>query len=142
MSPGQQQAIQMKLQKARSILNEAGVLLENKFYATVINRLYYGCFHATKALLLTKDLVPKTHSGTVTMLHQYFVQPGKFDPSQASFYSRLLQERIEEDYSDNIIEDEASTREFIEPAMQYVAYVEKLVENYLTENKDAGSDPS
>lgn len=135
MSTDRLQAIQMKLLKAKSMLNEAEVLLENKFYATVINRLYYGCFHATKALLLTKDQVPKTHSGTVNMLHHHFVQAGKFDTSHASFYSRLLQERIEEDYSDNIIEDEETTREFIEPARQYIAYVEMLVENYFLKNK-------
>lgn len=81
MSTDRQQAIQMKLLKAKSMLSEAKVLL-------------------------TKDLIPKTHSGTVNMLHQHFVQTGEFDTSQASFYSRLLQERIEEDYSDTIIEDE------------------------------------
>ena len=65
------------------------------------------CFHATKALLLTRDLVPKTHSGVVAMLHQHFVQAGLFDFEQASFFSRLMQERIEDDYNDVIIIDEA-----------------------------------
>ncbi len=55
MNADRQQAIELKLRKARSLLNEAHVLFENKFYATVINRLYYSCFHATKALLLAKD---------------------------------------------------------------------------------------
>lgn len=54
MNPGRQQAIQLKLLKAKSLLNEANVLFENKFYSTVINRLYYSCFHATKACCLQK----------------------------------------------------------------------------------------
>ena len=66
---------------------------------------------------------------------QHFVQAGKFDTSQASFYSRLLQERIEEDYNDTIIEDEETTLGLIEPARQYVVYIEKLIENNLSENK-------
>jgi|ERR1051326_1893397 uncharacterized protein (UPF0332 family) len=133
MNADTQQAIELKLRKAKALLSEANVLFENKFYATVINRLYYGCFHATKALLLTKDLIPKTHSGVITLLHQHFVQTGKFDFGQASFYSRLMQQRIEEDYSDNITEDEETTDELIAPAQDYVSYIEKLIEQFLAQ---------
>ena len=127
MSDNREQAIKLKLQKANALLGEAEVLMQNKFYATVINRLYYGCFHATKALLLTKDLTPNTHSGVINLLHLHFVQPGLFDMEQASFYSRLLQERMEEDYSDFIIEDAETTEGFIIPAKDYVSYVEGLI---------------
>ena len=72
--------------------------MQHKFYITVINRLYYSCFHATKALLLTKDLIPKTHSGVVKLLHKHFVSEDAFDMTQAAFFSRLMQERIEDDY--------------------------------------------
>jgi uncharacterized protein (UPF0332 family) len=65
----------------------------------------------------------------ITMLHQHFVQPGVFDIEMASFFSRLMQERIEDDYSDNIIEDEQTTKEFIEPAKQFITYIETLI-NY------------
>jgi uncharacterized protein (UPF0332 family) len=133
MSEEKLQAIKLKLIKAKSFLNEADILLNNKFYATVINRLYYSCFHATKALLLTKDLFPKTHSGVINQLHQHFVQPGIFDMQQASFFSRLMQERIEEDYSDLIIEDEESTRLLIEPSKKYISYVEGLINKYISD---------
>ena len=127
MSDNRMQAIALKLQKAFSLLNEAEVLMGNKFYATVINRLYYACFHASKALLLTKDLTPKTHSGVISMLHQHFVQPGLFDVQQASFYSRLMQQRIEEDYRDEMMEDGETAGAFIEPARAYILYVQSLV---------------
>jgi uncharacterized protein (UPF0332 family) len=87
-------AIEPKLAKAKNLLAEVDVLVQHKFYMTAINRLYYRCCHVTKALLLTKDLISKSHSGTVSMLHQYFVQEGVFDFNQASFFSRLMQERI------------------------------------------------
>jgi uncharacterized protein (UPF0332 family) len=116
MNAEQRQSIQLKLRKAKALLSEADILFQNKFYSTVINRLYYSCFHATKALLLTKNIIPKKHSGVIRQLHLHFVQPGNFDASQASFFSRLMQERIEEDYTDVMIEDEENTRSFIEPA--------------------------
>ena len=50
---------------------------------------------------------------------------------KASFYSRLMQERIEEDYSDKIEEDEETAASFIEPAREYVAYI-KLITKEIT----------
>jgi len=49
------EAIKLKLKKARALMSEVDILLQNHLYATAINRLYYSFFHATKALLLTKD---------------------------------------------------------------------------------------
>ena len=46
---------------------------------------------------------------------------------QASFYSRLMQQRIEDDYSDEIMEDADTTNEFIEPAKLYVEYIEQFL---------------
>jgi len=63
-------SIQLKIAKAKSLLAEVDVLMQHHFYITAINRLYYSCFHATKALLLIKNLVPRTHSGVVSNLHQ------------------------------------------------------------------------
>jgi len=123
-------SIKLKLAKARNLLAEVDVLMQFQFYNAVINRLYYSCFHATKALLLTRDLVPKTHSGVVSNLHQHFVQDGSFDFEQASFFSRLMKEREEDDYNDFMIVDGMEIKEFIEPAKAYIAYVGKLIEQY------------
>jgi len=126
-------SIQLKIAKARSLLAEVDVLMKHHFYITAINRLYYSCYHVTRALLLLKDLVPKTHSGVVSLLHQHFVQAGAFDFEQASFFSRLMQERIEDDYSDTVIMEEAEVIEFIEPSRAYVTYVEHLIKGYLSQ---------
>ena len=48
-----------------------------------------------------------------------------------------MQERIEEDYTDVIMEDEENTRSFIEPARKYVLYIEMLIEK--TFSDDTGS---
>lgn len=45
-----------------------------------------------------------------------------------------MQERIEEDYSDLLMEDENTTGSFIEPARKYVAYIEALI-NELIQNE-------
>jgi uncharacterized protein (UPF0332 family) len=125
-----EEAISLKLKKADALMSEIPVLLQNQFYDTAINRIYYSCFHATKALLLTKDLTPKTHSGVVSFLHQHFVQPGLFDEKQASFFSKIMQERNEDDYSDFLIKSFDSVKDFIEPAKSYLDYVKRLIGNF------------
>jgi len=124
------ETIRLKLLKSQSLLSEVAVLIEYKFYVSAVSRLYYSCFHATKALLLTKDLLPKTHSGVINQLHQHFVLPGLFDPARATFFSRLMQERIDDEYSDFMIVNEDEVLEYVEPAKEYVAYIEKLIEEY------------
>jgi len=123
--------IQLKLAKAKQLFSEVEILIDNSFYNTAINRLYYSCFHATKALLLTKDLIPKTHSGTVTILHQYFVLTNEFQASHASFFGKLMQERIEDDYNDFMILDVEDVYLFLHPAKDYLLYVESLIQHYL-----------
>ena len=124
------ESIRLKLLKSQSLLAEVAVLMTHEFYVSAISRLYYSCFHATKALLLTKDLLPKTHSGVINQLHQHFVLTGSFDANQATFFSRLMQERIDDDYSDFMIINKEEVLEYIEPAKEYVAYIEQLIEEY------------
>jgi uncharacterized protein (UPF0332 family) len=112
MSP-KNASIQLKLAKAKNLLAEVDVLVHHKFYMTAINRLYCG---------------------TVSMLHQYFVQEGSFDFNQASFFSRLMQERIEDDYKDLLKIEEVEVMEFVEPAKEYVIYLEGLIRDW-GENK-------
>ena len=126
-----QEIIELKLTKAKQLFSEVEILIDNSFFNTAINRLYYSCFHATKALLLTKDLIPKTHSGTATILHQHFVLTKEFQASQASFFGKLMQERIEDDYNDFMIIEAEGVNLFLHPAKEYLIYVESLIQQYL-----------
>jgi uncharacterized protein (UPF0332 family) len=119
--------IQFKLTRARNLLNEVPVLLEHQFYDTIINRIYYACFYATQALLTTKDLFPKTHSGIGVQLHQHFVKPGLFDEAKATFFSNLMRERMEYDYGEAFLTDAQFVSARINSAMAYVAYIETLI---------------
>ena len=116
-----QEAVNLILDKARALMDEVDVLIENKFSA--ISRAYYGCFHATRALLLTKDLTAKTHSGVITMLHKHFVFENNFEHAQAAFLSKLMQERIDDEYSDFMIKDFSEIEAYIAPAKKYLEYV-------------------
>ena len=48
--------VMYRLERARESLEEAGILLEREYGNTFVNRLYYACFYAVSALLLTRGL--------------------------------------------------------------------------------------
>ena len=52
--------------------------------------MYYACFYATSALLLTKDIASKTHKDVITELHKCFVLEGNFDKKHVNFYQDLM----------------------------------------------------
>lgn len=121
------------MKKSLVLLAEVDIQLKHHFYSTAINRLYYSCYHITKALLLIKDLIPKTHSGVIVMLNQHFVLQKQFKSEQAAFFSKLMHERIDDDYSDFLVIDFEEIKEFIEPAKEYIKYVEEIISAYLEE---------
>ncbi len=59
--------VKFRLEKANETFAEIPVLIENKFYRTAANRLYYTCFYATTALLINDGFETHTHSGVKTM---------------------------------------------------------------------------
>ena len=105
-------AIKTKLKKSAAFIAEADVLYQHKLYNTLVNRLYYSCFHVTKGLLLTKDLVSKTHSGVVALLNEHFVKSNIVSAAQATFFKSLMNERVQSDYDDSIITDGDHVFEF------------------------------
>ena len=78
-------SIKLKLSKAKELLGDAKVLFDNGGYNSVVSRLYYACYHATVALMLTKQLQSKTHKGLAVLLHKEFVSKGLFDLKHSAF---------------------------------------------------------
>jgi uncharacterized protein (UPF0332 family) len=52
-----------RLQRALETIKEVKTHIENEFWNTAVNRMYYACFYAVGALLIKHDVAPSTHSG-------------------------------------------------------------------------------
>ena len=55
--------VKYRLSRAHETLNEVEILIENKLWNTAINRLYYACFYAVNALLVSLKIKAQTHAG-------------------------------------------------------------------------------
>lgn len=63
MTPEQGELVQYRLARAKGSLDEARLLLANGHACTAVTRIYYVCFYALSALLLTEGKSSPKHSG-------------------------------------------------------------------------------
>jgi uncharacterized protein (UPF0332 family) len=100
MTPETRILVQYRLDRAREALTEAVLLLDSGHANTGVNRLYYACFYAVSALLLTKGLTATSHSGLRTLFHQHLIRPGLLPLGRGQLYDRLFDQRQRSDYAD------------------------------------------
>ena len=78
MTKGQEDLICHRIQRASETLEEAHLMLGSGHLYGASNRIYYACFYATVALLLTKDLSSSKHSGVVALFNGGFARVSPF----------------------------------------------------------------
>ena len=123
--------VMYRLERARESLEEAGILLEREYGNTFVNRLYYACFYAVSALLLTKGLSSAKHSGIRSLFHQNFVKPGKVDPELGQLYDKLFDNRQKGDYADLVRFDPNEVGDWYDEASEFVAAVQNILRKEL-----------
>ena len=127
-----------RLERAHESIDEASILLERGHVNTFVNRLYYACFYAVSALLLTSGLSSAKHSGVRSLFHQNFVKSGIVTIELGQFYSRLFDTRQKGDYADLVRFDIEEVRSWFDEAQHFVSVVEKLIKGEM--RADQGSN--
>ena len=79
--------INYRLQRAKETILEVNTLIDNTFWNTAVNRLYYACFYAVGALLIKNGLKTASHSGARQKFGQLFVINGKISRELAKHYT-------------------------------------------------------
>ena len=82
-----------RLNRADESLEEALILLERDHINTFVNRLYYACFYAITALLLSKGLSSSKHSCVRALFHQNIVKNGLINREMGKYYDKLFDTR-------------------------------------------------
>ncbi len=95
-----QDYINYRLQKAKETFSEVEVLINNEFWNTSINRMYYASFYAVSALLISNNVESSSHSGTRQKFGELYVKTGKIDRVLAKHYTDLFEKRSKGDYND------------------------------------------
>ena len=117
----------LRLEKANKTLAEAIYNTEGELWNTAANRLYYACFYAACALLINNGHTTRTHSGVFSKLGEHFVSIGLISREQNKFYRRIFEQRQTGDYDDYTELSESDILPLIEPAKQFIATIENLI---------------
>ena len=115
-----------RLQRAKETLLEVETHIENKFWNTAINRLYYACFYAVGSLLIKHGIETASHSGARQKFGQLFVKTGIVDRALAKHYTNLFEKRHKGDYNDFYDYDEETVLRLFPLSKQFIEKIEEL----------------
>jgi uncharacterized protein (UPF0332 family) len=127
MTSERTELIRYRLARAEESLAEAKLLLANNYVRTAVNRLYYACFYAMSALLLTKGLSASKHAQVRAMLHKDFIRPGVIPVNYGQIFDLLFNNRQKGDYSDLVKFRAEQVKDWLPEARAFVEYVAGLI---------------
>jgi uncharacterized protein (UPF0332 family) len=127
VTPERQTLVDYRLERARETLEEARVLLETGHANACVNRLYYACFYAVSALLLTQNISTSKHSHVRSLLHRDYIRPGHVSKEMGDHFDLLFDSRQKGDYEDLVVFDAARVRPWVERTVSFVDHVASLI---------------
>ncbi len=134
---GISEEIKLHVKLAEEELASANALLELGYYRNAISRAYYSMFHAAKALLLTKGIDPKKHSGVVKMFGLHFVTEGFVEEIYAKAFNRAFALRSRADYDIYYSPASEEAREIVESAEAFLERIKSALEMIDDEEKSS-----
>lgn len=114
--------------KAEQRLKAAQHLCEQAYYEDSISRSYYAIFFATKALLLTKDVNPQTHSGVKNQFAQHFVKTKDIEPEFNDILKEAKEIREIGDYDEFYSASVEEARSQLENAEKFLQRVKEILQ--------------
>lgn len=115
------------LLRAEERLRAAHHLVSGGHFSDAVSRAYYAMYFTTAALLLSRGLSSKTHSGLVALLYEHFVKPGLLDREVAGLLPSAMAARHEADYGFPDRSTEVEAKETIADAQRFLARAREVL---------------
>ena len=121
--------ISYRLKRAKETIDEAEQMAKMEHWNTCVNRLYYACFYAINALLLSKNYSSSKHTGVRSLFNRHFVRTGKIPKELSKLYNALFEYRRQSDYEDLFQVDKELVKPWIPLSKDFIYFIEKLIKN-------------
>lgn len=119
--------VELELERADKIMLQFPTLVEQKYWDTLINRMYYAAFHAVSALLIHNAMRVHTHKGALIVFNKEFVRTGLFSIDEGHLFSQLEGLRERGDYNCFIDATEDEVIPLIEPLKALISKIKRLI---------------
>lgn len=126
--------VRYRIENAHRTMDEVASHIKNGFYNTAVNRMYYACYYAASALLVSEQIVTKSHDGVKQMFNLHFVKTEKVPANLGKLYSRLFDKRTKGDYNDLFDNDQTVCEELYPEAKEFVESLTQLAQKWLDQH--------
>ncbi|MBE0477816.1 HEPN domain-containing protein [Candidatus Aerophobetes bacterium] len=127
--------INYRRKRAKEALADAKSIFEHASLFSTVNRIYYAIFYQVVALLLTKDLTSKKHTGIRSLFNKEFVKTEIIQEELAEFYNRMFEFRQKDDYGDFVEFEKQKVKEWLNKTENFINRIEEVIENLTQEKK-------
>lgn len=120
-----QATVEQEFERAKQMLEDATTAYEVGISkATIVNRLYFACFHAAQAALYTRGFNPQSHGRVQTLLGQVLIQTGDVPREFGRFFNDMETFRRRVDYGSGSVERD--TEELLEQTTAFLEAMRQL----------------
>jgi len=119
--------INYRIARAQETIEEVQTHIDNKFWNTAINRMYYACFYAVGALLAKHKINVSSHPGVRQKFGQHFVKTGKVDRNLAKHFTELSEKRHKVDYNDFYDYDEETVLQLYPKTKAFIDRIAEIL---------------
>ncbi|MCJ7728754.1 MAG: HEPN domain-containing protein [Sedimentisphaerales bacterium] len=120
--------IEYRMERARETLDEAKMLFDGGHLNAYVSRLYYACFYAASALLLTKGFSTSKHGYLRSLLHREFVKAGLIPKNLGTHFDLLFDNRHKGDYDDFVTFKTEQVAPWLERTREFVNHIDRLIQ--------------
>jgi uncharacterized protein (UPF0332 family) len=128
-----QALLDYRLEQAGEALLDAEFLLDASRARAAANRLYYACFYAAVAALLTRRLQYSKHSAVIAFFDREFIGSGLLPREYSRTLHRAFQERQQDDYVPFVELDAAQLKRLLADVQTLVQGVRKYAAEHRRE---------
>ena len=118
------QLSQYRLARAREVYHDSETLLNQKSYASSVNRSYYAIFHAMRAITVLDGFDASKHSSIIACFNKDYVKTGLFDKRASKIVKSASLLREKSDYEDFYIASKTDTETQVKNAEEFLTMVE------------------
>ncbi len=122
-----EELIRYRITKAFETLHEVDIQIKNQLWNTAVNRLYYACYYAVIALLLSRKINAMTHTGIRQMFGLHFIKTGLIEKELGKYFSNIFDKRLTGDYDDFIDYKKEDILPLIKPAKELIQEIDILI---------------
>jgi uncharacterized protein (UPF0332 family) len=119
--------IDFLVQRGNDSLKSAEALIELGLILDGLSRAYYAALHYARALLLSIDIIPKSHKGTLTLFSLNFIKTGRIPKEIGVIFSILQKIREDSDYEIGTFYEQDEARKLLEDTRLFCAKVAEVL---------------